>query len=297
MTQPPYRRIAGEIRDRIERGELRPGQAVPSARQITKDHGVALATATKALAALREEGLVSAVPGIGTVVAQDSGAAVRRIRRTSDASVVLVALDIADREGLSEVSMRRVASELGVATMSLYRHVPGKEELLLLMVDAVMAELVFPDPTTDIRDDLAAQAREMWVMFRNHPWMASALSVSRPQLVPNGMRLTDRVVGRLRAAGLSLVDSMFVHIVLVSHVRGIATAIELEAEAARDTGTSVDEYMDASRDAFEAIAGDSMPNLSELTRLDLDLDLDTVFEFGLERLLDGLESYIASAAS
>src|SRR5262245_35534100 len=44
MTQPPYRRIADDIRDRIERGELRPGQAVPSARQITKEHGVALAT-------------------------------------------------------------------------------------------------------------------------------------------------------------------------------------------------------------------------------------------------------------
>src|SRR3954447_23499400 len=126
MTQPPYRRIADEIRERIERGELRPGQTVPSARQITKDHGVALATAAKVLAALRQEGLVSAVPGIGTVVARDSKPAVRRPRRTRDMGVVRVALEIADREGLAEVSMRRIASELGMATMSLYRHVPGK---------------------------------------------------------------------------------------------------------------------------------------------------------------------------
>src|SRR5215510_11674201 len=100
MTQPPYRRIADEIRDRIERGELRPGQAVPSARQITRDHGVALATATKVLATLRQEALVTAVPGIGTVVAHHSTPAVQRPRRNRDQGVVRVALDIADREGL-----------------------------------------------------------------------------------------------------------------------------------------------------------------------------------------------------
>src|SRR5512139_3813404 len=107
--KPPYRRIADQIRDRIERGELRPGQPVPSARQITKEHGVALATATKVLAALRQDGLVTAVPGIGTVVAQDSKPAVRRPRRTRDVGLIRVALDIADREGLAEVSMRRIA--------------------------------------------------------------------------------------------------------------------------------------------------------------------------------------------
>jgi DNA-binding transcriptional regulator YhcF (GntR family) len=294
MTQPPYQRIAGEIRGQIERGDLAPGQPVPSARQITKDHGVALATATKVLATLRQEGLVSAVPGIGTVVAQDSKPAVRRPRRTRDMGVVRVAMDIADREGLAEVSMRRIANELGMATMSLYRHVPGKEELMLLMVDAVMADLAFPETSGDIRADLATQAREMWAMFRRHPWMASALSVSRPQLVPSGMRLTDRSVGRLRAAGLSIMDSMFVHIILISHVRGIATAIELEAEAARESGISVDEYMEANREAFEAIAGDSMPNLTEMATSDMELDLDTLFEFGLQRLLDGIDQFIAS---
>src|SRR5258706_8508085 len=65
----PYRLIVDEIRARIAAGRLRPGDRVPSARQITQEWGVAIATATKALATLQAEGLVRAVVGVGTVVA------------------------------------------------------------------------------------------------------------------------------------------------------------------------------------------------------------------------------------
>ncbi|MBR8744456.1 GntR family transcriptional regulator, partial [Nocardiopsis sp. MG754419] len=64
----PYARIVADIRTRIDAGELRPGDRVPSTRDITREWGVAMATATKALAALRREGLVEAVRGVGTVV-------------------------------------------------------------------------------------------------------------------------------------------------------------------------------------------------------------------------------------
>src|ERR1043166_4793946 len=66
---PPYLRIADGIRDRIASGQLRPGDQVPSARRITQEFGVALATATKVLATLQAEGLTKASPGVGTVVA------------------------------------------------------------------------------------------------------------------------------------------------------------------------------------------------------------------------------------
>jgi len=65
---PPYLQIASNLRERIISGELSDGDPIPSARQITRDWGVAMATATKVLATLRSEGLVRAVPGIGTVV-------------------------------------------------------------------------------------------------------------------------------------------------------------------------------------------------------------------------------------
>ena len=65
MTEPPSVRIAGELRAQIQRGELAPGARVPSAREITRRWGVAIATATRVLAALRDDGLVRPVPGSG----------------------------------------------------------------------------------------------------------------------------------------------------------------------------------------------------------------------------------------
>jgi DNA-binding GntR family transcriptional regulator len=65
---PPYMQVVKHIRGRIESGELRDGDVIPSARQLTKDWNISLATATKALATLRAEGLVKGVQGIGTTV-------------------------------------------------------------------------------------------------------------------------------------------------------------------------------------------------------------------------------------
>lgn len=65
----PYRRIATKIRDRIIRGELRPGDRIPSVREIMKEEGVSTATATRVAAVLREEGYAETIPGIGTVAA------------------------------------------------------------------------------------------------------------------------------------------------------------------------------------------------------------------------------------
>src|SRR5947209_11887647 len=64
-----YRQIADDIERRIGAGELRPGDPVPSIRRITRDWGVAMATATRALSELTARGTVRVVPGVGTVVA------------------------------------------------------------------------------------------------------------------------------------------------------------------------------------------------------------------------------------
>src|SRR4051794_17090111 len=155
---PPYRRIADVLRARIGAGELLPGEPIPSARRIARDHGVALATATKVLAVLRDDGLVRAVPGVGTVVVDRPDRAPRPPRPTAAAQparaapelrteqVVAAGIRLADEDGLAGVSMRRIAAELGVATMSLYPRVRGKEELLVLMLDAVFAESPPPTP-------------------------------------------------------------------------------------------------------------------------------------------------------
>jgi DNA-binding transcriptional MocR family regulator len=139
--------IVAELRHRIETGELAPGDRVPSTREIVRRWGVAMATATKVLTQLRHEGLVRAVPGVGTVVATGAGPAPRPTARpararprpvrgdeeVSSARIVAAAIAVADAEGLASVSMRRVAAELGMATMSMYRYVADKEDLLARM--------------------------------------------------------------------------------------------------------------------------------------------------------------------
>src|SRR3954447_931481 len=82
----PYLRIAAEIRRRIQAGELRPGDRVPSTRGLVQEFGVAMATATKALATLQQDGVVHSLPGVGTVVGPPPRAtkSVRRLRPSDE---------------------------------------------------------------------------------------------------------------------------------------------------------------------------------------------------------------------
>src|SRR4051794_4537930 len=131
VEDAPYRRIAADIARRIASGEFAPGTRIPSTRQLMAEHGVAMATATKVLATLREEGLVEAVRGVGTVVGRAPPEGPDRER------VIATAVLIADAEGLHGLSMRRLAGQLGIPTMSIYRHVADREDLILLMMDKV----------------------------------------------------------------------------------------------------------------------------------------------------------------
>jgi AcrR family transcriptional regulator len=296
---PPYRRIADAVRDRIARGELRVGDRVPSARQITRDWGVAIATATKALAVLRDEGLTTPRPGVGTVVAEPATAPLRRRERDLDSDrIVAAAIRVADTEGMPQLSMRRIATELGVATMSLYRHVPSKDDLILAMIDAVYGEDRLPATRPPgWRAQLDFAARLQWAMFRRHPWLAPTMSLTRPQLAPNAMRMTDWVYGAFDGTGLRPGERIYVHVLLFSFVRGVASALEPEAEAIRETGMTNDEWMDAQSGAFEAAADThAMASFHQFVNADFDLDLEQLFQFGLERLLDGLEPFVGSRA-
>ncbi|MDG6103044.1 TetR/AcrR family transcriptional regulator C-terminal domain-containing protein [Dactylosporangium aurantiacum] len=295
-TEPPYRRVAADIRRRVEAGELAPGDLVPSARQITQRWGVAIATATKALALLRQEGLTTVRPGIGTVVASTRPGARRRERRdTPELSrdrIVATAIAIADTEGFAEVSMRRVATELGVATMSLYRHVPSKDELTLFMIDAAFGPAVLPaTPPPGWRARLELAGRVLWRLFRRHPWLAPTLSLTRPQPAMNGLRFTEWVLASFDGTRLSMTDRLHVHLLMFSYVRGLATTLEAEAEAERDTGITGNEWMD--RGFGGAELPPDVPVFRHLVEIDdFDLDLDHLFGFGLDRLLDGLATYI-----
>jgi AcrR family transcriptional regulator len=301
MNEAQYTRIVADIRARIAAGDLRPGDRVPSARQITREWGVAIATATKAHAVLRRDGLVRAVPGIGTVVAaapvDDPGPRPARRREPRDPDseltrdrIVRAAIAIADAEGLAALSMRRVATDLEVATMSLYRHVQSKDDLVMQMADAVFAGAPLPDPPAGWRAQLELIARWQWTHYRRHPWLAPFISMTRPQLVPSGMVHTERVLAALDGLGLDPATTLHVTLTVLGFVRGVAVNLEPEAHAEQDTGLTSDEWMAAQdRRLREIFASGRFPMLSRLASgPDIEADLDTVFEFGLGQLLDGL---------
>jgi AcrR family transcriptional regulator len=253
-----------------------------------------MATATKVIAALRASGLVETIPGRGTIVQRRSGPAAGTIRRArlTQREIVEAAVRIADADGLPLVTMRRVADSLGVSTMALYRHVPNKQELTLEMAGSALAAVRLPDiPLPAWRQRLDAAAHLLWAVFSRHPWAAEVLSVSRPQLVPSVLPLAEWSLSTLRATGFATHDMLCAHISLFAHVRGMALARLTEAQAEKDTGMSADEWMRRQDRALRQQAGSAgHPGLGRIIREPFDFDLDTVFEYGLQRLLDGIDA-------
>lgn len=326
---PPYARIAAELADRIAAGELRPGDRMPSTREITRTWGVAMATATKVLASLRDRGLVRAEPGRGTVVADPppprpgTPTAARPTRAATPTAragtpgrtrarvpgrdtdhaltrdrIVRAAIELADREGLGALSMRRIATELGLATMSIYRYLPGKDALLTQMSDSVYRDHPLPEPPpAGWRAGLELAGHTEWALFRRHPWLARAVSFTRPQPMPHGMRHTEWV---LRAVdGLGLDPWTMFHIVLTLHgfVAGVAVHVETERDAEQDSGISHEQWLNQQDAIFnEILRQHPLPVLTRVTAdPSVEVDLDGLFEFGLARLLDGFATLITPA--
>jgi DNA-binding transcriptional regulator YhcF (GntR family) len=309
-SDPPYLRIVAEIRRRIAAGELAPGDRVPSTRQLAREWGVALATATKALATLHREGLVRAQPRAGTVVARPASApaATRRPAATAPdhdltrERIVRAGIEIADNEGLAALSMRGVAARLGVATMSPYRYVTGKDDLVLLMADAAFGELGYPEVAPQTwRERLELAARTLWTLFHRHPWLAQLNPLSRPLPLPNLTIHAEWALSALDDLGLDPTTMLNLHIVVYSHVQGVAVNLEREAHAQATTGLSGEEWIDIQSPALGAIAASGRyPTFAKvigaLTSEGYDFDLDELFELGLQALLDGFASVVARRA-
>ncbi|MBU8899026.1 TetR/AcrR family transcriptional regulator C-terminal domain-containing protein [Corallococcus sp. M34] len=300
-TPAPYLRIAGELRRRIASGALAPGARLPSTRQIARKWRVALATATKALNVLQQEGLVRGEPRVGIVVLP-RGASTPPApppqpedpeRGLTRERIVRVAIEMADAEGLSALSMRGVASRLEVSTMSSYRHVRDKEELVLLMADAAFGAYVYPQvPPEGWRAQLELAGRALWSLFRRHPWLAQLSPLSRPLPLPGLLAHAEwslRALKALRLEGAALLDA---HVLLFSHMQGLASNLEREAQAEAATGLSDDQWGAAHEPALKSVAESGRfpvfaALLRELPAEGYTLNLDALFEQGMKALLDG----------
>ncbi|WP_232668038.1 TetR/AcrR family transcriptional regulator C-terminal domain-containing protein [Pseudonocardia sp. TRM90224] len=299
MTEASFRRIAADIAARIATGQLRPGHRVPSTRQVMREWGVANATAAKALAQLRAEGLVESRPGSATVVAglprstpAATGGALSRDRITT------TAIRIADTHGGDELSMRRLADELGVGPMSIYRHVSGKDELVHLMSRHLLSDYPLPDPAPEgWRARLTAECRSQWRMYRDHPWLTRLTSVIRPTVSPEGMARTEWMLDALDGLGLDPAERLREAIALPALVLGMASTRTRELTATRKSGLSTVEWWNAQEAELATyLAGGRFPHLASIDTADPVADLDALFELGLERHLDGLEARLRRLA-
>jgi AcrR family transcriptional regulator len=221
----------------------------------------------------------------------------RRTRVTRD-ELAAAAVRIADTEGLSALSMRRLATEVGVGTMTLYHYVRNKDELLSLVVDAIMGEVAFSEseklPRTwrPALEAIAIRTRE--VMTR-HPWMFDI--ADDPPIGPNAVRHFDQTLEALSSLPLALAEKLDVASAVDEFVFGFCVHERNNARTGQHVESKMIDYVET------LLETDAYPTLSALADdLGLDRMWDEVqravnapkrFEKHLDLLLDGIEADIS----
>ena len=217
------------------------------------------------------------IAGLGNTGAE------RRTQLTRE-RVVAAGIELADRDGIESISMRRVAQELGVEAMSLYTHVRNKDDLLDGMVDAVIGKI----PTSAGGADWKTSLRQMVLAARSivltHPW-APRLIESRTTPGPATMRYINTVIGLLREGGFTIDQAHHALHILGSRALGFTQDLfddsgDLEPETAASLASEL---------------GAALPHVAEMAlavthggalgRCDDEIE----FEFALDFILDGLD--------
>ncbi len=214
--------------------------------------------------------------------------------------VVQVAIQIAEADGLAAVTMHAVSAQLGYTTMAIYRYFPNKEALLDAIVDAAMgAPPRASEPRDDWRADVARWAHAKRAMLCARPWLAELPFVAAPH-GPNWLSWVEAVVEPLSRIGLNPVDTGEMLSVIDGYTRGASdTAISLARARAR--GTSDAEWTAAvGADLGRAIGDARFPAFAALITAPSGghpRTMEESFDFGLQRLLDGIERYFATTAT
>lgn len=208
----------------------------------------------------------------------------------SQSRVVEAAIKVADADGIDALTMRRVAETLGATAMSLYRHVPGKSELLDLMVDAVWGE-TDPAPAGPWREGLEFFARQMWAMYRAHPWMLQ-LTTSRRMPGPQAMTRTDAAFAVVSELGLRSEEIVAVVTTVAQFVDGVGRTMADRVQAERESGVSEEDWWNGREALWEHFTPERLPMMTHIWNSGgFESPLDE-FEFGLARVLDGLAAFI-----
>jgi AcrR family transcriptional regulator len=208
--------------------------------------------------------------------------------------VVRSAIAIADGDGLEAVTMRRLAESLGVRPMALYTYVPGKSELLDLMLDRVYGEMPRAAWRSDRwRERLTVVARDNRALFEAHPW-AAAVSGSRPPLGPGLMSKYEHELTALATAGLDDVETDAALTFLLDFVRSSALGAHDARAIRKSTGMTDEEWWTANAPLLARVVdANAYPTAARVgaaagAAQGGAYSPDRAWEFGLERVLDGL---------
>jgi AcrR family transcriptional regulator len=221
---------------------------------------------------------------------------------TADA-IVSAGVALADREGLDAVSMRRVADELGAGTMSLYRHVPGKNELLELMFDRVIGEGGGVEPPEGTwRERLETIVWESWRLYHRHPWVI-AVSQTRPPLGPGVLDSYEQMLRAIDGVGLSGRDMNASCTLLSDYCAGAARRAISESQEERLTGVSTESWWESRASFWEEYFDPQ--RYRTISRIYEEGAYDDggagfgedAFAYGLAVILDGIEARIGAARS
>jgi AcrR family transcriptional regulator len=211
----------------------------------------------------------------------------RRTRGLTRERIVSSAIELVEAEGLAGLSMARLAERLGCGTMSLYRHVANKDELLTFMLSTAPDPPPTPEDPSDWRGALNDWAAGLWDVYHRHPWVLQTAAAG-PPLDPGQLAWLDAGLGALGATELTERDKLAAVMAVLHYVRG-AAALDIEAAVqGPDYPALLRRLLDGER--FPALAAVLEAGVFD----DADNDHLAEFRSGLGQLLDGIAAKISS---
>jgi AcrR family transcriptional regulator len=200
--------------------------------------------------------------------------------------VLRAALRLADEDGIDKLTMRKLGQVLGVEAMSLYNHVRNKEDLLDGLIDLVFAEVPLPSADIAWKEAMRRRGVDLRGALSRHRW-AIGLMESRTSPGPATLRHHDSVLGCLFAAGFSMELTAHAYAALDSYIYGFALQEQgLPMEGPEKTAALAEVML-------AQFPADLFPHLAAFTAehvLTPGYDFAAEFEFGLDLILDGLET-------
>ena len=213
-------------------------------------------------------------------------AAKRRAALTRE-RILRAAINLADRDGIESLSMRKLAQELGVEAMSLYRHVRNKGEIVDGMIDLVFGEIGLPPRGADWKTAMRERAISAREVLARHRW-AIVLMESRATPGPATLRHHDWVLGTLRTAGFSIDMAAHAYSILDGYIYGF-TLTELTLPFSNSEGAAG--VAEIAGNILEGFRPDEYPHLAEMAvdrAMKPGYKYGDEFEYGLDLILDGI---------